>query len=76
MNDPGHWSNSSVVIRQGRQYLVLTNSQVFDEQIVLNKGWQQIGRVVKLLGPRRGRNVFRAGGQNGRCRWMKSFPRS
>ncbi|HCO21648.1 MAG: choloylglycine hydrolase [Gimesia sp.] len=45
-------------IHHGRQYQVMTNSPVFDEQIALNKYWQQIGGTVMLPGTNRAADRF------------------
>jgi len=37
-----------LVIHHGKNYQVMTNSPVFDEQIALNKYWEQIGGTVML----------------------------
>ncbi len=47
-----------LVIHHGRQYQVMTNSPVFDEQIALNRYWQQIGGTVMLPGTNRAANRF------------------
>lgn len=47
-----------LVIHHGRQYQVMTNSPVFDEQIALNKYWQQIGGTVMLPGTNRAADRF------------------
>jgi choloylglycine hydrolase len=39
-----------LVIHHGRQYTVMTNSPVYDEQLALNRYWQQIGGLVFLPG--------------------------
>ena len=38
------------VIHHGRQYQVMTNSPIFDEQLALNEYWKQIGGTVMLPG--------------------------
>lgn len=45
-------------IHHGRQHQVMTNSPVFDEQIALNKYWQQIGGTVMLPGTNRAADRF------------------
>lgn len=47
-----------LVIHHGRQYQVMTNSPVFDEQLALNKYWQQIGGTVMLPGANRAADRF------------------
>lgn len=46
------------VIHHGRQYQVMTNSPTFDEQLVLNAYWKQIGGVVFLPGTNRASDRF------------------
>lgn len=50
--------HGKLVIHHGRQYQVMTNSPVFDEQIALNKYWQQIGGTVMLPGTNRAADRF------------------
>ena len=47
-----------LVIHHGRQYQVMTNSPIFDEQIALNKYWEQIGGTVMLPGTNRAADRF------------------
>ena len=47
-----------LVIHHGRQYQVMTNSPVYDEQISLNKYWRQIGGTVMLPGTNRAADRF------------------
>lgn len=47
-----------LVIHHGRQYQVMTNSPVFDEQLALNKYWEQIGGTVMLPGTNRAADRF------------------
>lgn len=47
-----------LVIHHGKQYQVMTNSPVFDEQIALNKYWEQIGGTVMLPGTNRAADRF------------------
>ena len=47
-----------LVVHHGKQYQVMTNSPVFDEQIALNKYWQQIGGTVMLPGTNRAADRF------------------
>ncbi len=46
------------VIHHGRQYQVMTNSAVFDQQLALNSYWQQIGGTVMLPGTNRASDRF------------------
>ncbi|EKE69918.1 linear amide C-N hydrolase [Gallaecimonas xiamenensis] len=46
------------VIHHGRQYQVMTNSPVFDQQLALNSYWQQIGGTVMLPGTNRASDRF------------------
>jgi Linear amide C-N hydrolases, choloylglycine hydrolase family len=39
-----------LVIHHGRQYTVMTNSPVYDEQLALNRYWQEIGGLVFCQG--------------------------
>lgn len=45
-------------IHHGRQYQVMTNSPIFDEQIALNKYWEQIGGTIMLPGTNRAADRF------------------
>lgn len=47
-----------LVIHHGRQYQVMTNSPVFEEQIALNRYWEQIGGTVMLPGTNRAADRF------------------
>ncbi len=47
-----------LVIHHGRQFQVMTNSPIFDEQLALNKYWQQIGGTVMLPGTNRAADRF------------------
>ena len=47
-----------LVIHHSREYQVMTNSPVFDEQLALNKYWQQIGGTVMLPGTNRAADRF------------------
>jgi penicillin V acylase-like amidase (Ntn superfamily) len=42
-----------LVIHHGKQYTVMTNSPIYDEQLALNRYWQQIGGLVFLPGTNR-----------------------
>jgi penicillin V acylase-like amidase (Ntn superfamily) len=46
------------VIHHGRQYQVMTNSPIFDEQLALNEYWKQIGGTVWLPGTNRSADRF------------------
>jgi len=46
------------IIHHGRQYQVMTNSPVFDQQLALNAYWQQIGGTVMLPGTNRAADRF------------------
>jgi penicillin V acylase-like amidase (Ntn superfamily) len=47
-----------LVIHHGKQFQVMTNSPVYDEQIALNKYWQQIGGTIMLPGTNRAADRF------------------
>jgi penicillin V acylase-like amidase (Ntn superfamily) len=47
-----------LVIHHGRAYQVMTNSPVFDEQLALNKYWEQIGGAIFLPGTIRASDRF------------------
>jgi choloylglycine hydrolase len=47
-----------LVIHHGRQYQVMTNSPVFDQQLALNAYWEQIGGTVMLPGTGRAADRF------------------
>ena len=47
-----------LVIHHDRKYQVMTNSPVFDEQLALNKYWEQIGGTVMLPGTNRAADRF------------------
>ncbi|WP_397570975.1 linear amide C-N hydrolase [Schlesneria sp. T3-172] len=47
-----------LVIHHSRDFQVMTNSPVFDEQIALNKYWEQIGGTVMLPGTNRAADRF------------------
>ena len=46
------------VIHHGRQYQVMTNSPIFDQQLALNAYWQQIGGTTMLPGTNRSADRF------------------
>lgn len=50
--------NGKLVIHHARAYQVMTNSPVFDEQLALNRYWQQIGGTVMLPGTNRAADRF------------------
>lgn len=45
-------------IHHGRQYQVMTNSPVYDQQLALNEYWKQIGGTVMLPGTNRAADRF------------------
>ncbi|QOV89300.1 linear amide C-N hydrolase [Humisphaera borealis] len=47
-----------LVIHHGRQFQVMTNSPVYEQQIALNKYWEQIGGTVMLPGTNRAADRF------------------
>ena len=47
-----------LVIHHGRQYQVMTNSPTFDEQLALDKYWEQIGGLTFLPGTNRASDRF------------------
>lgn len=47
-----------LVIHHNKNYQVMTNSPTFDEQIALNKYWEQIGGTVMLPGTNRAADRF------------------
>ena len=47
-----------LVIHHGRQYQVMTNSPLFDQQIALDRYWQEIGGTVMLPGTNRAADRF------------------
>lgn len=46
------------VIHHGRQYKVMTNSPVYDQQLALNEYWKQIGGTTMLPGTNRAADRF------------------
>lgn len=50
--------DGNLVIHQGRQYQVMTNSPYYDQQITLNDYWKQIGGLVMLPGTNRASDRF------------------
>jgi len=47
-----------LVIHHGRQYQVMTNSPTFDEQLAIDKYWEQIGGLTFLPGTNRASDRF------------------
>ncbi len=47
-----------LVIHHGKQYTVMTNSPTYDEQLALNKYWQEIGGLTFLPGTNRAADRF------------------
>lgn len=47
-----------LVIHHAREYQVMTNSPTYDQQLALNKYWQQIGGTVMLPGTNRAADRF------------------
>ncbi len=47
-----------LVIHHGREYQVMTNSPVYDQQLALNAYWQQIGGTTMLPGTNRAADRF------------------
>lgn len=50
--------DGKLVIHHGRQHQVMTNSPTYDQQIALNKYWEQIGGTVMLPGTNRAADRF------------------
>lgn len=50
--------DGKLMIHHAREYQVMTNSPVFDQQLVLNQYWQQIGGTVMLPGTNRAADRF------------------
>ncbi|VVE17845.1 choloylglycine hydrolase [Pandoraea capi] len=50
--------NGRQVIHHGKQYQVMTNSPIFDEQLALNTYWKQIGGTTFLPGTNRASDRF------------------
>lgn len=50
--------NGKLVIHHGKQYIVMTNSPSYDQQLALNSYWQQIGGMVFLPGTSRSSDRF------------------
>ncbi|HBS27865.1 MAG TPA: hypothetical protein DEB06_00085 [Phycisphaerales bacterium] len=47
-----------LMVHHGRQFTVMTNSPVFDQQLALNAYWQEIGGLVMLPGTNRAADRF------------------
>lgn len=47
-----------IVIHQGKEYQIMTNSPVYDKQLTLNNYWKQIGGLVMLPGTNRASDRF------------------
>ena len=64
VSDPGgdsaifEYVNGKLVIHHGREYQVMTNSPTFDQQLALNKYWEQIGGLTFLPGTNRASDRF------------------
>jgi choloylglycine hydrolase len=50
--------NGKLVIHHGRQYQVMTNSPIFDQQLALDAYWEQIGGLAMLPGTNRAADRF------------------
>lgn len=50
--------NGNLVIHQGRECQVMTNSPTYDKQLTLNDYWKQIGGLVMLPGTNRASDRF------------------
>lgn len=50
--------DGKLVIHHGRQYQVMTNSPVYEQQLALNEYWKQIGGTVMLPGTNRAADRF------------------
>ena len=50
--------DGKLVIHHGRQYQVMTNSPVYDQQLALDAYWQQIGGTTMLPGTSRAADRF------------------
>lgn len=47
-----------LVVHHGRQYQVMTNSPIFDQQLAIEKYWEQVGGTVFLPGTNRAADRF------------------
>jgi choloylglycine hydrolase len=50
--------DGKLVIHHGREYQVMTNSPVFDQQLALNAYWKQVGGLTMLPGTNRAADRF------------------
>ena len=50
--------DGKLVIHHGREYQVMTNSPVYDQQLALNAYWEQIGGTIMLPGTNRAADRF------------------
>lgn len=50
--------DGKLVVHHGRQYQVMTNSPTYDQQLTLNKYWEEIGGNVMLPGTSRAADRF------------------
>ena len=50
--------DGKLTIHHGKQYKVMTNSPTYDQQLALNKYWQEIGGLVFLPGTNRSADRF------------------
>lgn len=50
--------DGKLVIHHGKQYQVMTNSPIFEQQLALNQYWQQIGGLTMLPGTNRAADRF------------------
>lgn len=50
--------DGELVIHHGRQYQVMTNSPTYDQQLALNRYWEEIGGTVMLPGTNRAADRF------------------
>jgi penicillin V acylase-like amidase (Ntn superfamily) len=50
--------NGKLVIHHGKQYMVMTNSPTYDQQLALNSYWEEIGGSVFLPGTARAADRF------------------
>ncbi|GBU08156.1 choloylglycine hydrolase [Bacteroidales bacterium] len=50
--------NGNIVIHEGREFQVMTNSPKYDEQLALNQYWKQLGGTVMLPGTNRAADRF------------------
>lgn len=50
--------HGKLVIHHGRQFQVMTNSPIYDQQLALNEYWKQIGGTVMLPGTNRAADRF------------------